>query len=88
MPLAPSDVVPVESWVIFSPGAEGLRAVLGNDLSPSLADELKRHGLDFSKPLQAALRLPPKPETPPAEPLHKNTIDPEETPPAINAPWA
>jgi|APLak6261666879_1056058.scaffolds.fasta_scaffold00791_4 uncharacterized protein (TIGR02265 family) len=58
MPLAPSDVVPVESWVIFSPGAEGLRAVLGNDLSPTLADELKRHGLDFSKPLQAAYPAP------------------------------
>lgn len=37
-------------------------------------------------PLQAALRLPPKPETPPAEPLLKNTIDPEETPPAIKPP--
>lgn len=34
--------------------------------------------------LQAVLRLPPKPETPPpAEPLLKNTIDPEEAPPAV-----
>ena len=37
-------------------------------------------------PLQATLRLPPKPETPPAEPLLKNTIDPEETPPAVKPP--
>ena len=36
--------------------------------------------------LQAALRLPPKPETPPAEPLLKNTIDSEETPPAVKPP--
>jgi len=37
--------------------------------------------------LQAVLRLPPKPETPPpAEPLLKNTIDPEEAPPAVKPP--
>ena len=36
--------------------------------------------------LQAALRLPPKPETPPAEPLLKNTIDPEEAAPAAKPP--
>lgn len=58
MPLSPEQVVPVESWVIFSPGAEGLRAVLGTDLSPELAQELKRNGLDFSKPLQAAYPAP------------------------------
>ena len=39
-------------------------------------------------PLQAALRLPPKPETPPAEPLLKNTIDAEPAPPERKPPPA
>lgn len=39
--------------------------------------------------LQATLRLPPKPETPPpAEPLLKNTIDTEQTPPKQQPPPA
>ena len=37
-------------------------------------------------PLQAALRLPPKPETIPAEPLLKNTIDAEQAPPEEKPP--
>lgn len=36
--------------------------------------------------LQAVLRLPPIPEAAPAEPLLKNTIDPEEAPPAVKSP--
>ena len=39
-------------------------------------------------PLQAALRLPPKPETVPAEPLLKNTIDAEQAPPERQPPPA
>ncbi|MDP3231421.1 MAG: DUF2378 family protein [Myxococcales bacterium] len=54
MPLAPGEEVPVENWVVFAPGAEGLKAVLGKDLSPELAEKLKALGLDFSKPLQVA----------------------------------
>lgn len=38
--------------------------------------------------LQATLRLPPMPETPPAEPLLKNTIDTEQTPPKQQPPPA
>lgn len=36
--------------------------------------------------LQAVLRLPPIPEAASAEPLLKNTIDPEEAPPAVKSP--
>jgi len=34
-------------------------------------------------PLQAVLRLPPTPAALPAEPLLKNTLDPQDTPPTI-----
>ena len=57
MPLAPSEVVPVETWVIFGPGAESLKAAIG-ELTPELATLLKMHGLDYSKPLQAAYLAP------------------------------
>ncbi|MBS1227216.1 MAG: TonB family protein [Proteobacteria bacterium] len=48
-----------------------------------LPDLLGRLAVARPRPaLQAVLRLPPKPEAPPpAEPLLKNTMDPEETPP-------
>lgn len=36
--------------------------------------------------LQATLRLPPKPETPPVEPLLKNTLDAEKAPPEPKQP--
>ena len=51
-------------------------------------DLVKRLAVAPPRPaLQAVLRLPPKPETPPpAEPLLKNTIDAEETPPAVKPP--
>lgn len=57
MPLAPEDRVPVESWVVFGPGAESLKAAIG-EISPRLAEQLKARGLDFSKPLQAAYPAP------------------------------
>jgi uncharacterized protein (TIGR02265 family) len=50
MPLAPSEVVPVETWVVFASGAEGIKAMLGNDATPELLEKLKGHGLDLSKP--------------------------------------
>lgn len=55
-----------------------------------LPDLVKRLAAAPPRPtLQAILRLPPKPETPPpAEPLLKNTIDREETPPAVKPPPA
>lgn len=47
-----------------------------------LPDLVKRLSVAAPRPaLQAVLRLPPTPETRPAEPLLKNTIDPEEAPP-------
>ena len=47
-----------------------------------LPDILKRPTVAPPPPaLQALLRLPPKPETRPAEPLLKNTLDSEEAPP-------
>ena len=51
-------------------------------------DLVKRLAVAPPRPaLQAVLRLPPKPETPPpAEPLLKNTIDAEETLPAVKPP--
>lgn len=50
-------------------------------------DFLKRLAVAPSRPaLQASLRLPPKLEMPPDEPLLKNTIDTDETPPAIKSP--
>jgi uncharacterized protein (TIGR02265 family) len=58
MPLAPEEVVPVESWVIFAPGAESLRAAIGKNLTPHLAAQLKANGLDYDKPLQAAYPAP------------------------------
>jgi protein TonB len=49
-----------------------------------LPDLLKRRSAAPPSPaLQAQLRLPPRPETAPAEPLLKNTIDPEEAPPTL-----
>lgn len=46
-----------------------------------LPDFLKRPPVAPPRPaLQALLRLPPEPETPPAEPLLKNTLDNEEAP--------
>lgn len=57
MPLEARDVVPVETWVIFGPGAESLKAAVG-EISSELAAQLRKHGLDFSKPLQAAYPAP------------------------------
>jgi uncharacterized protein (TIGR02265 family) len=54
MPLAPEDAIPVETWVIFGPGAEGLRAAIGKDLTPLLAAQLKANGLDVERPPRAA----------------------------------
>ena len=53
-------------------------------------DLVKRLAVAPPRPaLQAVLRLPPKPETPPpAEPLLKNTIDTEQTPPKQQPPPA
>ena len=53
-----------------------------------LPDLLGRLAVNRPRPaLQAVLRLPPKPEAPPpAEPLLKNTLAPEETPPAVKPP--
>ena len=50
-----------------------------------LPDLVKRLAAAPPRPaLQAVLRPPPKPEPPPpADPLLKNTIDPEDTPPAL-----
>lgn len=46
-----------------------------------LPDILKRFSVAPPRPaLQATLRLPPLPEMPTADPLLKNTIDPEEAP--------
>ena len=58
MPLAPEEVIPVETWVIFAPGAESLRAAIGKNLTPKLSAQLKANGLDFDKPLQAAYPAP------------------------------
>lgn len=54
-----------------------------------LPDLIKRSPVAPPRPaLQALLRLPPVPETPPAEPLLKNTLDEEVAPekPAIEPP--
>jgi protein TonB len=49
-----------------------------------LPDLLKRLAAAPPRPaLQAVLRLPPKPDAAPAEPLLKNTLAPEEPPPAL-----
>ena len=64
-----------------------LRLILALALSLALhaalvvPDLLRRFAAAPPRPaLQAVLRLPPKPETPPAEPLLKNTIDSEPAP--------
>lgn len=50
-------------------------------------DLVKRLAVAPPRPaLQAVLRLPPAPEAIPAEPLLKNTIDPEEAPPPVKPP--
>jgi len=50
-------------------------------------DIFKRQPVAPPRPaLQALLRLPPKPEAPPAEPLLKNTIDTEEAPQVVKQP--
>ncbi|MEI7612158.1 MAG: energy transducer TonB [Betaproteobacteria bacterium] len=51
-----------------------------------LPDLLKRHSVAPPQPaLQALLRLPPQPETPP-EPVLKNTLDPEGEAPEVKKP--
>ena len=51
-----------------------------------LPDALKRlTAAPPPAPLQATLRLPPRPEPPAAEPLLKNTLDGEETPKTVKA---
>ena len=57
MSISPEDIVPVESWVIFAPGAEGLKTAIG-EITPELHAQLKAHGLDFGKPLQVAYPAP------------------------------
>ncbi|MBK8745784.1 MAG: energy transducer TonB [Propionivibrio sp.] len=50
-------------------------------------DIMKRLSVAPPRPaLQAILRLPPKPEKPPDEPLLKNTIDTEEAPKVVKSP--
>ena len=52
-----------------------------------LPDILKRPPVAPPPPaLQALLRLPPKPEAEPAEPLLKNTLDNEDAPPVAKVP--
>ena len=52
-----------------------------------LPDTLKRPSVAPPPPaLQALLRLPPKPEAAPVEPLLKNTLDNEEAPPVAKLP--
>jgi len=52
-----------------------------------LPDLLKRFSVAPPRPaLQATLRLPPLPEMPTADPLLKNTIDPEEAPQVATPP--
>ena len=70
-----------------------LRLILALALSLALhagllfPDILKRLSVAPPRPaLQASLRLPPRPETLPAEPLLKNTLDAEEAPPLAKPP--
>ena len=58
MPLSESEIVPVDQWVIFPGAAEGFQALLGRDVPPALAENLRAHGLDPSKPLLPAYPAP------------------------------
>ncbi len=54
----PADVVAKEEWVIFAAGAESVLKAIGAAMSPALAAELKREGLDVSRPPQPAYPAP------------------------------
>lgn len=53
-----ADVVPKDQWVVFAAGAESVVSAIGTAMTPALAAELKREGLDVSRPPLPAYAAP------------------------------